>query len=46
MLARLRGQRIPEPVLEVAGDLRAVIARCLELEPAKRPTAGELVAAI
>jgi serine/threonine-protein kinase len=45
LLARISKRPLPEPTLEVIGELRAVIARCLDIEPTKRPTAAELVTA-
>ena len=45
MMLRMSGKPIPPPDLEpIAQPLRTIVARCLDLDPALRPTAAELVA--
>jgi len=43
VLARAKGHAIGGPVVD---GIAAPIMRCLELEPAKRPSTGELAAAL
>ncbi len=45
VMTRMNGEPIPAPSLDPLVDpLRALIARCLAIDPADRPTASELVA--
>ena len=43
LLARLGGRPVVRPALD---DLDATVARCLDLDPARRPTSAEIVAAL
>jgi serine/threonine-protein kinase len=47
VFSRMHGRAIATPPLDAIGEpLRGVVARCLDVDPAKRPAAAEVVAAL